>query len=245
MSDPGAIMDLMTKTLAEPKDAAGRSQPPASQPVDAAPGNGHHNGHDNTGRTALAPGTPSQPAETSQPEPPPIMPLVLSGWSNAVSITIRNLAGIYELRRDKTGQLLSYDNREQLCRYIIEARFTTPEIYRCLVPGVVDDWLAATKANNIKPIILMHTARQELGQQLIRQWNSRFYNTLKTLQTIGPDTEHDSRPIDWSDRDQLYSYVMAQNQLPSEGPPAQTCREMVKMMIDKWIDLRTQHGIST
>ena len=239
MSDPGAIMDLMTKTLAEPKDAATRSQP-----ADAAPGNGHHNGHDNTGRTALAPGTPSQPAETSQPEPPPIMPLVLSGWSNAVSITIRNLAGIYELRRDKTGQLLSYDNREQLCRYIIEARFTTPEIYRCLVPGVVDDWLAATKAKNITPTFSMDAEQQELGQQLKLRWNDRIYNLLDTLDTIGPDTEYDGRPIDWSDRGQLYDYVMAHNQLPSEGPPAQTCREMVKMMIDKWIDLRTRYQAS-
>ena len=172
------------------------------------------------------------------------MPRVLSGWSNAASITMRNLAGIHELTRDKAGQPLNYDNREQLCRYIIEARFTTPEIYRCLVPGLVDDWMAATKANNITPTVLMSTARQELGQQLIRQWNSRFYNLLDTLDTIGPDTKHDGRPIDWSDRDRLYSYVMAHNQLPSQGPPAKTCREMLKMMIDKWLDLRTRYQAS-
>ena len=160
-----------------------------------------------------------------------LMSHIYPSWSNIVILTIDRYARAYEYTKDAAGQPIDFADCAQLTRYMMQDQYNDLDICHCLVPALAADWAASTQARNITPTS-MRTAKQELAQTIIRRWNGYLYNILKTLDIIGPDTQHAGRVIDWDDRDQICDYVKSQNDLPG----AVGC-QMAEMIVDNWLAL--------
>ena len=166
---------------------------------------------------------------------PSMMTQILPRWADTVYFIIRDFASVYELTKNQAGQPVDYANRARLSRFAQEKVYRDEEIFCCLAPILADDWALQAQSRNITPKTIMSSARRELKQELICKWNDRIYNILKTLDTIGPNTEHAGQPINWDDPDQLFGYVTRQNKLPSDGVQNEAWRNMTKMLIAEWV----------
>ena len=163
---------------------------------------------------------------------PSLMSSIYPSWSGVVVLTIDLYARSYEYTKDAAGQPIDFADCAQLTRYMMQDQYNDLDICHCLVPALSADWAASTQARNITPTSAMRTAKRELARTIIRRWNGYLHNILKTLDTIGPDTQHAGRVIDWDDRGQICDYVKSQNDLPG----AVGC-QMAEMIVDEWLAL--------